>query len=407
MRLNLTRVPKRKPMKMISAEELEEESLKKIPNMDLAQSLFLLQCKFSSLIEKKDAQEFLEKEIMEKNMGPFYKYVCQQLQWTVDKEKLEKMEEINKQVVEQLDEKIKDAEDNLGETEIRGSYLNKAEHYILIGDKENALSALRKSYEKTSMLGHKLDNVFQQIRVGFFFMDNDVITRNLEKATSLIEEGGDWDRRNRLKVYKGYYSLTVRDFKTASLNFLESISTFTSYELMSYKKFVEYTVLLSIISLKRAELGKKVIKCSEILENLHNLPVIRKYLNSLYECQYKDFFIVLVEIERYLQCDRLLFNHVTYYIREMRIIAYAQLLESYQSLTLQYMGDAFGVSSDFIDKELSRFISAGRLNCKIDKVGGIVETNRPDSKNHQYQAVIKQGDALLNRIQKLSRVITI
>ncbi|XP_065674417.1 26S proteasome non-ATPase regulatory subunit 6 isoform X5 [Hydra vulgaris] len=341
------------------------------------------------------------------DMGPFYKYVCQQLQWTVDKEKLEKMEEINKQVVEQLDEKIKDAEDNLGETEIRGSYLNKAEHYILIGDKENALSILRKSYEKTSMLGHKLDNVFQQIRVGFFFMDNDVITRNLEKATSLIEEGGDWDRRNRLKVYKGYYSLTVRDFKTASLNFLESISTFTSYELMSYKKFVEYTVLLSIISLKRAELGKKVIKCSEILENLHNLPVIRKYLNSLYECQYKDFFIVLVEIERYLQCDRLLFNHVTYYIREMRIIAYAQLLESYQSLTLQYMGDAFGVSSDFIDKELSRFISAGRLNCKIDKVGGIVETNRPDSKNHQYQAVIKQGDALLNRIQKLSRVITI
>ena len=76
---------------------------------------------------------------------------------------------------------------------------------------------------------------------------------------SLIEEGGDWDRRNRLKVYKGYYSLIVRDFKTAACNFLESISTFTSYELMSYKKFVEYTVLLSIISLKRAELGKKVI----------------------------------------------------------------------------------------------------------------------------------------------------
>lgn len=40
----------------------------------------------------------------------------------------------------------------------------------------------------------------------------------------------------------------------------------------------------------------------------------------------------------------------------------------------------------FIDyRELSRFIAAGRLNCKIDKVGGIVETNRPDSKNYQYQ----------------------
>ncbi len=36
--------------------------------------------------------------------------------------------------------------------------------------------------------------------LGLFFGDNDLITRNLDKATSLLEEGGDWDRRNRLKV---------------------------------------------------------------------------------------------------------------------------------------------------------------------------------------------------------------
>jgi len=40
-------------------------------------------------------------------------------------------------------------------------------------------------------------------------------------------------------------------------------------------------------------------------------------------------------------------------------------------------------------------------------VGGIVETTRPDSKNAQYQAVIKQGDLLLNRVSKLSRIINL
>ncbi len=79
-----------------------------------------------------------------------------------------------------------------------------------------------------------------------------------------------------------------------------------------------------------------------------------------------------------------------------------------------------------MDRELSRFIADGRLHCRIDKVGpyfpclcdnfkegyilqvrGIVITNRPDSKNAQYQATIKQGDILLNRVQKLSRVINI
>ena len=57
--------------------------------------------------------------------------------------------------------------------------------------------------------------------------------------------------------------------------------------------------------------------------------------------------------------------------------------------------------------KILRFIASGRLHAKIDKVGGIVITNRPDVKNAQYQNCIKQGDLLLNRVQKLSRVINI
>lgn len=56
-------------------------------------------------------------------------------------------------------------------------------------------------------------------------------------------------------------------------------------------------------------------------------------------------------------------------------------------------------------RELSRFIAAGKLHAKIDRVAAVLETNRPDAKNALYQETIKQGDSLLNRIQKLSRVI--
>lgn len=46
--------------------------------------------------------------------------------------------------------------------------------------------------------------------------------------------------------------------------------------------------------------------------------------------------------------------------------------------------------------DLSRFIAAGRLNCSIDQVNGVVETNRPDAKNARYEAVVKQGDVLVS-----------
>eukprot|EP01050_Picozoa_sp_SAG11_P021092 SAG11_NODE_3685_length_2285_cov_1.626258_1_plen_90_part_00 len=89
------------------------------------------------------------------------------------------------------------------------------------------------------------------------------------------------------------------------------------------------------------------------------------------------------------------------------MVADTQFLESYRSVTIQSMANAFGISVPFLDRELSRFISNGRINAKIDKVGGVIETNRPDAKNALYQDAIKQGDQLLNRIQKLSRVINV
>ena len=51
-----------------------------------------------------------------------------------------------------------------------------------------------------------------------------------------------------------------------------------------------------------------------------------------------------------MKYDRFLSPHYRYYVREMRIQAYSQLLESYRSLTLDYMATAFGVTKGFVDQ---------------------------------------------------------
>lgn len=223
-------------------------------------------------------------------MTPFYVECCKDLNWPVDQALLAKMKAQNEAKLKELDSKIEDAEKNLGDTEIRESNLAKAEYLSLIGDKEASLSQFRKTYEKTTSLGNRLDLVFHQIRIGFFYLDYDLISRNLEKAKSLIEEGGDWDRRNRLKVYQGLHAVIMRDFKTAAQRFLETVATFTSYELMEYNTFVIYTIFTTVLALSRTQLRDKVCKGAEILEILHGLPQIKNYLFSLYECRYADFF---------------------------------------------------------------------------------------------------------------------
>jgi 26S proteasome regulatory subunit N7 len=59
----------------------------------------------------------------------------------------------------------------------------------------------------------------------------------------------------------------------------------------------------------------------------------------------------------------------------MRLVAYKQFLESYKSVTIKSMAHSFGVSGEFIDKELSNFIASGKIACVIDKVEGIIESN--------------------------------
>ncbi|XP_069793249.1 26S proteasome non-ATPase regulatory subunit 6 [Narcine bancroftii] len=384
-------------------ENLEDEGLPKNPSLAIAQAKFLLTLD-RHRNDPKVRGELME-AVKENNMAPYYEQLCKDVGWPIDTDLLSKMKKANEEELKHLDDILEDAEKNLGESEIRDAMMAKAEYLCRIGDKEGALTAFRKTYDKTVALGHRLDIVFYLLRIGLFYMDNDLITRNIEKAKSLIEEGGDWDRRNRLKVYQGMYCVAIRDFKQAAELFLDTVSTFTSYELMDYKTFVTYTVYVCMIALERPDLREKVIKGAEILEVLHSLPAVRQYLFSLYECRYGVFFQSLATVEQELKKDWLFAAHYRYYVREMRILAYSQLLESYRSLTLTYMAEAFGVGAEFIDQELSRFIAAGRLHCKIDKVNEIVETNRPDSKNWQYQETIKKGDLLLNRVQKLSRVI--
>ena len=45
--------------------------------------------------------------------------------------------------------------------------------------------------------------------------------------------------------------------------------------------------------------------------------------------------------------------------------------------------------------------------CTIDRVNGrgVIETNRPDDKNKQYQDVVRQGDQLITKLQKYGQAV--
>lgn len=84
-------------------------------------------------------------------MAPFYELICEEQGWPVDAALLESMKKENEEALKKLDERLKDAEENLGETEISDTLLARAEYFAKIGDKVTSLLSRFAAHSWTRM----------------------------------------------------------------------------------------------------------------------------------------------------------------------------------------------------------------------------------------------------------------
>ncbi|SCU90328.1 LAMI_0E01596g1_1 [Lachancea mirantina] len=390
-----------------------EPLVNKIPNYEVSEKAFLL-----TDPRLKDQHEsslnFVLEKIKEDAMAPYYKYLhdtylpAGTIQW--DEDFYRSLLDRNQQDITEIKEHMQEVEDkDEGELEKAHSWVKLGEYYAKIGDMQNAEETLNTALEKAVSTGSKIDIMLTITRLGFFYNDQKFVKAKLESTNNLIERGGDWERRNRYKTYMGVHCLAIRDFKQAAALLVDSLATFTSVELTSYESIATYASVAGLFALERTELKEKVIDSPELLSLMTTTPALQSISSltiSLYTSEYSSFFPYLLETYKQVLIPcKYLSRHADFFVREMRRKVYAQLLESYKTLSLRSMAGAFGVSVEFLDRDLGKFIPNKQLNCVIDRVNGIVETNRPDNKNLQYHLLIKQGDGLLTKLQRYGAAV--
>ncbi|KAJ6188502.1 hypothetical protein N7519_003410 [Penicillium mononematosum] len=459
----------------------------KFPNLSIAQHVFNLSNPACAPAVQQSSLKKLQDVILENKMAPFYRHLAHptegilnnsgegvtqhpqnggnstqplitsnliasrkapvKIDFPWDEQLYQSLLEDNKKELETFQKEEDEAEEAAGETEVQAARGKRAEFWARVGDKDKAVESHEALLEKTGFLGTKIDLVMAMLRIGLFFGDLLFVNKTIERAETLVESGGDWDRRNRLKAYKGLHLLTIRSYSLAAPSFS--------------------TVLLAgSLSLKRVDFKAKVVDAPEIKailgspedqlaalsgevssgpgardevmkETTAGLPTpagaktavnissfstgsgvpveteapvdfapLANLVTSLYNGNYRSFFVALAAVEdQFLTQDRYLHEHRAWFVREMRLRAYQQLLQSYRVVGLSGMANDFGVTVDYLDRDLAKFISNNRIACTIDRVNGIIETNRPDDKNKQYADVVKHGDSLITKIQKYGQAV--
>lgn len=67
------------------------------------------------------------------DLAPLYEHICQETGWSPDTNQLQRMQSANKAKLQELESKIKDAEENLGDTEVKEALTAKADYLCRIG----------------------------------------------------------------------------------------------------------------------------------------------------------------------------------------------------------------------------------------------------------------------------------
>jgi hypothetical protein len=229
--------------------------------------------------EEKDSDKTLEEEDEPLLNAALYRH----LQSTLGYDKSDALSEANlttiethhESIIQALRENITKAKDEAGDMEVLHAHMDVARYCAKCTNKEMALSAYEEVVALPKLsIGKKLDAYLEMTRVSSFWGDWKSMNETLAKAAKVIEKGGDWDRRNRLKAYQAMSYLCSRDLKSASTLLVEGIATFSCLELCEYSEFITYAIVTNLLYLKRTEVKKSIIDGSEILQVAKDIPVV-------------------------------------------------------------------------------------------------------------------------------------
>lgn len=196
-----------------------------------------------------------------------------------------------KEIEEELkkfDKKIEEQKEQAGDIEVRDAILDKALFLKNEArDYPEAEKVFREAYSKSGGASKKMEILFEIMLMNIEKFDIDALKKDVNQCKTLVEEGADWDKKNKLKIFEGVYCMLIRDLSKAATLFLTSIATFTCVELMSYRDFVFYAVVTAMVTQDRKTIRKEVVHSPDILAVIRDIPFLRQYLDSFYNCDYK------------------------------------------------------------------------------------------------------------------------
>lgn len=346
--------------------------------------------------------------IIEKHINPYFysKLLTATTTPAFDQAKLDAMKTEIAKKLEEFEKTIAEHDEGGSEQDSLDAELDRIKYLcsICYTDYEKLNTFVQQLLKKTSSNNVRIAIYFGLAKYFLSQRQHDKFADQIALLAPLVNKDGDWDARNRFNIYLGISNLINKNsFQQAAQQFISSIQTYSTTDLIPLDNAMATAALLAIICSPRKDFIDKVVNSPEIIQSLLQFPNVQNFVNYLYKCQYSEYHATLPHIYQFLLTSPYLGHLAQSFVLEARAVAYNQFLAAFQYVKIQAFADKFGVGVDYIEQDVSKLITEKKLFCKINSVDNIIEVAKVNNKMQQFTTLIEQADNIVSRVNRLTQ----
>ncbi|XP_074595982.1 COP9 signalosome complex subunit 1-like [Brevipalpus obovatus] len=296
--------------------------------------------------------------------------------------------------LEKLDTDLKNYKSNSIKESVRRGHDDLGDHYLKLGDINNALKCYSRSRDYCTHGKHVVNMCLNVIKVSIYSSNWNHVVTYVSKAEATPEYSANSQIATKLHCAAGLADLAARKFKSAAKHFLAAnFDHFApdSWEILSPNNVAIYGGLCALASFSRNELHKSVISSSSFKLFLELEPQLRDAISKFYDSKYASCLSILAELKDNLLLDLYLAPHVRQLYYMIRNLALVQYFSPYLSADMNRMASAFNTSVSALENELMQLILDGQIQARIDSHNKILFAKDVDQRTVTFEKALNMG----------------
>ena len=319
---------------------------------------------------------------------------AESLAGALDQQWIELMNKRAQVKLEKLDTDLKNSKSNSIKESIRRGHDDLGDHYLDMGDLNNALKCYIRARDYCTSGKNVLSMCLNAIRVSIYLKNWSFVSSYVMKAESNTDYSDKSVIATKLNCASGLAYLANRKYDQAARSFL--LCNFDHFnndasEFLSVNNVAVYGALCALASFSREQLLRQVIQSTTFKLFLETEPQLREILSKFYDSKYANCLSILDSLKDNFLLDLYLAQHVKTLYSSIRNRALIQYFSPYISADMHRMAAAFNTDVKSLEDEIMQLILDGQIQARIDSQNKILYAKDIDPRTVTFEKAIHIG----------------